>query len=279
MIRTLLCLLLTACGASAPQATEPVREVAAPAPTHLRIDGELAHPTPIADLDAELLAVHRAFVAIVDAEISPPADPSDEAIGAWTRGELRDFLAAHRERLTALEQQAGALLQRDHPADRRFAALVVGRAWERFHALVVSVPAPSPVATDEVLMSAYQNALAGSALPLAHRAAAAYGVCAQQPEMPGTESWAAECGVRAERLAALTAPPPPAASTAPPPREQGPGMIGMLRSDAAGNAGLGVRTCQTDADCLEGTSCRQFSAALTEDGVPIMACLARPLSD
>lgn len=264
------------CGAASTELASLVPAV--PAVRYLEVDGAVAHPTPVDALDDEIVGLHEEFEALVRSEIELPVDRSAEAIQVWTREVLGPFLAAHRARLAAFEQHALPMLQRADPADRRFGAILVARAWERLHALLTSVPAPDSIAGDAELAATYRDALARTGLPLAHRAGDAYRVCANQDPVEGTDEWTRECEARAQRLRALEEPAPrPTASSStagePPASGEPFGVIGVLRSDGDRDyASVMIRTCESDADCDEGRTCEQLGSAVTQGGEPLMAC-------
>jgi hypothetical protein len=203
LLATAVLLALSGC-ATAGAGTAPDRA------SHLLLFGEVAHPTPIAEADPEIVSLWRdveTFLAIRSAELAGG--------GALETGDfLRSFVGdAHAliGRLEALAATGGA-------HEQHLARIGTGAVLEHLAREIVALPAPAPVAHDAALEAVFRDALLDQAGPVAARAQAAYGACAEDA---GAGRWAETCRSRAEDLAPLAdrrattlAPPPPPARPA-----------------------------------------------------------------
>ncbi|MEC7525728.1 MAG: hypothetical protein VYE22_37945 [Myxococcota bacterium] len=275
MRRMALVIALVGCGVGCGGAPPPE---AAPAPpvTSLHVEGEVAHPAPLDAMSPALRALHGQFEAAIEAEISPPDDRSMRSLQGWMEASLGPFVRAHIERLAQLERDAAALLQPTvSPADRALAAILVGRAFERFVELLAGIPLPDELEGNAEAENAWRRALMGPAVGLAGRASAAYGYCAEHATEE-TAAWRERCQSRARVLAELAPPEPLPASPSDTTGDDGEapfGVIGVLRSDDDdGHVGIYARSCETDADCADGARCEALPAR-EDDAEPTRICV------
>ena len=206
-------LALCACGSAvtpAPEAPE-APETEAPA-AHLRVDGLVAYPAPIDEAPSAVIALHRSLEEVLAHDVNPPADRRLSTMQRWTERVFAAFMQEHRARVLELEGDAAELANGGGPDELRLAAIVVGHAWQDFHARLEATPVPDEIAEDDALDRIYRDALRGASVPLAHRAAAAFERCARLSPFlaPEMAEWSRECAARAERLAAVEAPTTPA---------------------------------------------------------------------
>ena len=175
---------------------------------YLEVDGRVAYPVPVDRASPEVIALHRSLPSILAIEPEGPRDRTLGEMQRWQEGVFAPFVLEHRARLRALEHEADALAEAGHEDELRFAAIVVGYAWERWGQLIESSPVPEGAADDEVLARIYRDALVQASVPIAHRAAAAYRACAEANGSAPSEvvEWSGECASRADALGSLTAP-------------------------------------------------------------------------
>lgn len=181
-----------------------------PAALYLTVDERVAYPLPADEAPEAVRALHASLQRVIGAEMEAPAGLSIAAYQRWANAELAPFIAAHRDRLEELEAQARAVAASGEPADRAFAAIAIGHAWERFHRFFGELSPPTEIAANSELASAFQAALQRPAAAIAHRAADAYRACADAG-VPSVVDWRAECATRSRALASVEAPPEPPA--------------------------------------------------------------------
>lgn len=206
MWRGALVLVLALAGC-APAASMP-DPVETPPVSYLEVDGRVAYPVPVDRASPEAIALHRSLEAVLAVAPEGPRDRTLDEMQRWAERVFGPFVRDHRARLLALEHEAATFAEAGHADELRFAAIVVGYAWERFHRLIQSSPVPDGVAEDEELAGIYRDALLEASVPTAHRAAVAYGACARVNEAAPSAvvEWSQECASRADALGSLRAP-------------------------------------------------------------------------
>jgi len=209
--------LAAACSSSEPTeteaATEPTAstggetETIAPEEHPMRTTVPVPVPQPAVAREALSEPLQRTWTGIEEVvAIRPPDGPIEattEAIQAWARGPLIDWIRTRREATAAVGEVASDVPE-EPIYERAIGAALFGYALEEFAADIRSSPVPADVAEDPELLSIYVDTLHESLRPIVIESVTNYAVCQQRLASLGDESewlpWRAYCVQRGQEI-------------------------------------------------------------------------------